>query len=197
GVAEPMPFRQAITKLSCYGLHSVYGFFSCYRQGYRRNDIPRRMAELLDTTILRMEGDAKALASEAEAVKGMGPDFVNRMAFGQEGRPTTQGPPPPQVIDVMSMKQQIQTLGHILEAVNYGLLHKLFTLNAEQQRRFKAGEQALHGHLVKLRAVELDAYRRWHSKFVSDIVIAVGHAVRALKLLTPQNPDLPQTIAKQ
>jgi hypothetical protein len=195
GTAEPMAFRQAITKLSCYGTHAVYGFFSCYRQGYRRNDIPRRMAELLDMTILRMEGDAKALASEADAVRGMGPDFVNRMAFGQEGRPTTQGPPPPQIIDVMSTKQQIQMLGHILETVNYGRLHKLFTLNAEQQRRLKAGEQALYEQLVKLRAYDLDAYRRWHSKFVNDIVIAVGHAVRALKLLTPQNPDESPVIA--
>ena len=27
-------------------------------------------------------------------------------------------------------------------------------------------------------------------KFMSDLVIALGHASRALKLLTPNNPDL-------
>ena len=194
GVDEPLAFRQAITKHSCYGLHAVYGFFACYRQGYKRGDIPQRIAALLDTTIHRLAGDAKALDREADAVKSMGPDYVARMAVSSEGRVVTQGAPPPNVIEAMRLRQQIQTHGHILEAINYGLLHKLFTLTPDQQRRVKLGEQAFYQHLVNLRALDLDAYRRWHSKFVSDIVIAVGHAVRALKLPTTANPDLPQTV---
>ena len=191
GTDETLEFRQAITKHSCFGLHAVYGFFACYRQGYRRNGMPERIKQLLDVTIQRLASDAKALDREAEAARGLGPDFVKRMAVSQEGGSVvTSGSPPAQIIEAMNLRAQIQMHGHILEAVNYGLLHKLFTLTPLQQQRVRAGEQALYGHLVKLRALELDAYRRWHSKFVSDLVISVGHAVRALKLLTPQNPDL-------
>ena len=142
GEDEPLAFRQAITKHSCYGLHAVYGFFACYRQGYKSGDIPQRIAALLDTTIHRLAGDAKALDREAEAVKGMGPDYVARMAVSSEGRVVTQGAPPPNVIEAMRLRQQIQVHGHVLEAINYGLLHKLFTLTPDQERRVKAGEQA-------------------------------------------------------
>lgn len=31
---------------------------------------------------------------------------------------------------------------------------------------------------------------RLGDKFISDIVIALGHAVRGMRLLTPDNPDL-------
>ncbi len=198
GTDETLEFRQAITKHSCYGLHAVYGFLACYRQGYRRGDLPQRIAALLDTTIHRLAGDAKALDREADAVKAMGPDYVNRMAVSSaEGRVITQGSPPPNIIQMMRLRQQIQVHGHAFEAINYGLLHKLFTLTPDQARRVKAGEQAFYQHLVELRAIDLDAYRRWHSKFVDDLVIALGHAVRALKLLTPQNPDLPLTVAQK
>ena len=40
-----------------------------------------------------------------------------------------------------------------------------------------------------MRAMDLDAYKRWYPKYVNNIVIAFGHATRALKLLTPDNPD--------
>jgi hypothetical protein len=68
-------------------------------------------------------------------------------------------------------------------------LHKLFTLTSDQQIRLRAGEQALYEYLVKMRAIDLDAFKRWHPKSVANVVIAVAHASRALKLLTPDNPD--------
>ncbi len=188
GEMESLEFRQAINKHSCFGLHTVYGFFACYQHGYRRNDMPARIRHLLDLTIYRMEGDAKALDREADAAKAMGPEAIKRMAVSQEGKVVTSGSPPPQILEAMRLRSQIKLQGHILEAINYGLLNKLFTLTPDQQQRVKAGEQALYESLVKLRALNLDEFRRWHPKFVSDVVIAVGHAVRALKLLTPNNP---------
>jgi hypothetical protein len=197
GEDESLAFRQAMNKHSCYGLHAVYGFFACYHHGYRRNNLPERIKQLLDLTIYRMKGDAQALEREAESARQLGPDFVRRMAVSQEGRVVTSGSPPPQIIEVMNLRSQIKLQGHALEAINYGLLNKLFTLTPEQQKRVRASEQALYESLVKLRAFDLDAYRRWHSKFVSDIVISVGHAVRALRLLTPTNPDLSEQLVKQ
>jgi hypothetical protein len=32
-------------------------------------------------------------------------------------------------------------------------------------------------------------YLAWHEKFVGETVIALAHAARGLKLLTPENPD--------
>lgn len=189
GELETLEFRQAINKHSCYGLHTIYGFFACYHHGYRRNDMPARIKSLLDLTIYRMEGDAKAIDREADAAKAMGPEAIKRMVVSQEGKVVTSGSPPPQILEAMRLRSQIKLQGHILEALNYGLLNKLFTLTPDQQTRVSAGEQALYESLVSLRALNLDEFRRWHPKFVSDLVIAVGHAVRALKLLTPQNPD--------
>lgn len=189
GEMETLEFRQAINKHSCFGLHAIYGFFASYHHGYRRNDMPTRIKSLLDLTIYRMEGDAKAIDREADAAKAMGPEAIKRMAVSQEGKVVTSGSPPPQILEAMRLRSQIKLQGHILEAINYGLLNKLFTLTPEQQQRVKAGEQALYESLVKLRALNLDEFRRWHPKFVSDLVIALGHAVRALKLLTPNNPD--------
>ncbi|MBI1762920.1 MAG: hypothetical protein HYR56_15930 [Acidobacteria bacterium] len=197
GELESLEFRQAINKHSCFGLHAVYGFFASCQHGYRRNDMPARVKSLLDLTIYRMEGDAKAIDREADAAKAMGPEAIKRMAVSQEGRVVTSGSPPPQILEAMRLRSQIKMQGHILEAINYGLLNKLFTLTPDQQQRVKAGEQALYESLVKLRALDLDEFRRWHSKFVSDLVIAIGHAVRALKLLTPNNPDLAGQIAQK
>jgi hypothetical protein len=137
-----------------------------------------------------MAGDAQAIDREAEAAKALGPDMVKRLAVSQEGKVITNGSPPAQILEAMRLRSQIKLQGHVLEAINYGLLNKLFTLTPEQQKRVRAGEQALYDSLVKMRALDLDAFRRWHSKFISDVVISVGNAVRALKLLTPQNPDL-------
>jgi len=68
-------------------------------------------------------------------------------------------------------------------------LHKLFTLTADQQKRMREGEQMLYENLVKMRALDLEPFKRWYSKSVNNVVIAVAHASRALKLLTPDNPD--------
>jgi len=189
GEDETIPFRQAITKHSCFGMHAVYGFFSAYNHGYRRNNMPERMKHLLDLTINRMAGDAQAIDREADSAKSLGPEMIRRMAVSQEGKVVTSGSPPPQILEAMRLRSQIKLQGHALEAINYVRLHKLFTLNPEQEKRVKAGEQALYDSMVKMRALDLDAFRRWHSKFVSDVVISVGHAVRAMKLLTPNNPD--------
>jgi hypothetical protein len=113
--------------------------------------------------------------------------------MSQEGRVVSKGSPPPQIVEVMRLRSQIKLLGHAFEAINYVRLHRLFTLTAEQKRRVEAGERRLYESLVKMRAMDLEAFRRWYSKFVSDIVIAVAHAARGMKLLTPENPD---TIAK-
>jgi hypothetical protein len=87
------------------------------------------------------------------------------------------------------LRIQIRMLGHALEAINYGQLNKLFTLTPDQQTRLRAGEQALYDYLVKMRAIDLDAFLRWYPKSVANVVIAIAHASRAMKLLTPGNPD--------
>jgi hypothetical protein len=189
GEDETIPFRQAITQHSCFGMHAVYGFFSAYKHGYRRANMQERVNHLLDLTINRMSGDAQAIDREADSAKSLGPEMIKRMAVSQEGKVVTSGSPPSQILEAMRLRSQIKLQGHALEAVNFGRLNKLFTLNPEQEKRVQAGEQALYDGLTKMRALDLDAFRRWHSKFVSDVVISVGHAVRALKLLTPNNPD--------
>jgi hypothetical protein len=192
GDMESLKFREDIAKYSCFGMHMAYGFFSCLNHGYRNNNLPARLNQLLDTVIYRLEGDRLANAREAEAVRDLGPEWLSRLAVGDEKNEKnvkTKGAPPPNTIEVMRDRKQIQLIGHALEAINYGLLHKLFTLTPNQKKRVLDGERALYEYLVKLRATDLGPFNNWYSKFVSDMVIAMAHASRALKLLTPDNPD--------
>jgi hypothetical protein len=189
GEAESFQFRKEMTTYSCYGMHMVYGFFSCLNHGYRNNNLQERLREALDTVIHRLEGDAKAIDRETEAAHRRGQDWIKRMGIGPDGKLMTRGSPPPKLIEVMSQRHLIRMLGHAIEAINYAQLHRLFALTPEQKKRLQAGEQLLYKNIVQMRATDLGPFAFWHDKFVSDIVIAVAHAVRAMKLLTSENPD--------
>ncbi len=189
GEVESLVFRQAIAKYSCAGMHNVYSYFSCLKQGYKENNLQLRLTRLMDNVLLRLKGDSAAIDFEANAAKA-DPTLINRLAVeGQGGRIASRGPAPANTLEVMRYRFQIRMLGHALEAINYALLHKLFTLTPVQKGRLAAGEQLLYEYLVKLRATDMQPHMFWHSKSVSDMVIAVAHASRAMKLLTPQNPD--------
>lgn len=190
GELESLDFRQAIKKYSCDGMHSAYSFYSCLKHGYTNNNLQERLGKLLDNVLLRLKEDSLAINREADAAKGMGPDFLSRLAVeGQGGKVMTKSAPPAGLLEVMRYRFHIRMLGHALEAVNYIQLHKLYKLTPQQKARLQAGEQMLYEYLVKLRATDLEPYMKWHNKFVSDTVIAVAHSARGLKLLTADNPD--------
>jgi hypothetical protein len=190
GEMESLEFRQEITQYSCFGMHMAYGYVACVKHGYRNDNLPARLTQLMDSVIYRLKGDALAIDREADAAKGAGPELVNRLAVeGQGGKLLTRGNAPPDTLEVMRWRSYVRMLGHAMEAINYGLLHKLFTLTPDQKRRVQEGEQVLYEYLVKVRAHDLSPFMRWYSKFVSDLVIAIAHASRAMKLLTPDNPD--------
>jgi len=99
----------------------------------------------------------------------------------------------------LKLRSFVQLLGHCFESINYVRLHKLFPITPSQERRISDGEQRLYEYLVRWRAMDIGALERTVDsmigrgqgvKFMSDLVIALGHASRALKLLTPNNPDL-------
>ena len=170
----PPNFREAIKKYSCFGLHSVYGFLSLVRHGYTNNGLPERVNRMLDLVTYRLKGDAEAINAEYAAAE--------RNSAGQKA--------PPEQVEAFRLRALVKHYGHAFEAINYAKLHKLTTFTADQQRRISEAEQAFYDSLVKLQALDWAMMKsQLKEKFVSDIVIAVGHAARALKLLTPQNPD--------
>ncbi|MBP6823160.1 MAG: hypothetical protein KA368_16545 [Acidobacteria bacterium] len=189
GELESLDFRQAIAKYSCAGMHNVYGYFSCLNHGYTGNNLQARLGKLLDNVLLRLKGDSQAIDREADAAKA-DPNVLSNLAVeGKGGKLASKGAAPANTLEVMRYRFQVRMLGHALEAINYAQLHKLFTLTPAQKGRLLAGEQLLYEYLVKLRATDLEPHMNWYSKSVSDLVIAVAHASRAMKLLTPQNPD--------
>ena len=96
-----------------------------------------------------------------------------------------------QLVEAFRVRAQVKLLGHAFESINYARLHNLVKFTPSQDRRIQAGEQVFYDNIVKLRALDWDLPRRMlGEKFASDIVIALGHAARALKLMTPQNPDI-------
>ncbi|HMV46852.1 MAG TPA: hypothetical protein PLD20_09590 [Blastocatellia bacterium] len=165
----PQPFRDAIKKYSCFGLHSVYGFLACVKQGYRNNGLPDRINRMLDLLTYRLKGDAEAINEEyAKAAAGA----------------------PPEQVEAFRLRALVKHYGHAFEAINFAKLHKLTVFSTEQERRIREGEQEFYRGLVKMQAMDWAMMKsKLGEKFVSDIVIATGHAARALKLLTPQNPD--------
>jgi hypothetical protein len=176
GVTAPANFREEIKKYSCFGLHSVYGFLSCWQHGYASHNVPQRLTQALDLVTYRLKSDA--LASDSEY------DEAESKAAGKG--PAT----PPQALEAFKQRARVKLLGHAFESLNYAKLHKLVTFTPAQEQRIQAGEQALYESIVKLRALDWGMLRRTlGDKFISDVVIALGHAARALKLLTPENPD--------
>ena len=165
----PPNFREAIKKYSCFGLHSVYGFLSLLRHGYANNGLPQRVNRALDLLTYRLKGDAEAINAEYAAAAG--------------GAPAEQ-------VEAFRVRALVKHYGHAFEAINYARLHKLASFSSGQQSRISEAEQAFYDSLVKLQSLDWAMMRtRLGEKFVSDIIIAVGHAARALKLPTPQNPD--------
>lgn len=165
----PKPFRDAIKKYSCFGFHSVYGYLSCVRNGYRNNGLPDRVNRMLDLVTYRLKGDSEAINAE--------------YATAGQNAPADQ-------VEAFRLRALIKHYGHAFEAINFAKLHKLASFNSEQENRIREGEGAFYDSLVKMQAVDWAMMKtKLGEKFVSDIVIAIGHAARALKLLTPQNPD--------
>ena len=96
-----------------------------------------------------------------------------------------------QLIDAFRTRAHVKLYGHAFEAINYVRLHKMVGFTPFELLRIGEGEQAFYESLVKLRGMDWGMLRRdLGEKFVSDIVIALGHASRALKLQTAQNPDV-------
>jgi hypothetical protein len=152
-------------------MHSAYGFLACVKNGYRNDDLPARVKQMMELLTYRLKGDAEAIDQEyAEAA--------------------AQGPAPASQVEAFKLRARVKLFGHTFEAINYAKLHKLATFTPAAARRIQAGEQAFYDSLVRMRAMDWRMMRQsLGEKFVSDIIIALGHAARAMKLLTPQNPD--------
>jgi hypothetical protein len=164
-------FRDEIKKYSCFGMHSAYGFLACLKHGYRSDNLPERVKQMMDLLTYRLKGDAEAINDEYASA-----------AEGQNA--------PQQLVEAFKLRAQIKLLGHAFEAINYAKLHHLAAFTPAQERRIQTGEQAFYASLVRMRAMDwVMMQKALGEKFVSDIVIALGHAARAMKLLTPQNPD--------
>ena len=167
--AAPQNFRDAIKKYSCFGLHSVYGFLSLVNHGYTNNGLADRVNRMMDLLTYRLKGDAEAINAD--------------YASAGQGVPAEQ-------VEAFRLRALVKHYGHAFESINYAKLHKLTTFTADQQSRISEGETAFYDSLVKMHGMDWGMMKsKLGEKFVSDIIIAVGHAVRALKLLTPQNPD--------
>jgi hypothetical protein len=177
GEDEPEAFRTAIKEYSCFGLHSVYGFLSCLKHGFASNDLSNRLIRLMDNVSYRMKGDAEALERE----------------YRSEG----QGAPPI-VVEGLLVRAVIKLYGHAQESISYVNLHRLLNFSPGEERRFADSEAQLEKSILRLRALDWGALRRNVNQmlgpgkgdvFISDIIIALGHAARGLKLRGANNPD--------
>jgi hypothetical protein len=177
GQAEPSSFREEVRNYSCFALHSLYSFLSALEHGYRAHNLPARVRRMMDVLTYRLKSDAEASRGEYQAA-GTGA--------------------PPLVVEALTLRALIKLYGHAFESINYAKLHQLATFNAGQERRIEAGEAAFHASLARMLALDWKVLSQnvdgimgpgGGEKTISDIIIALGHASRAMKLLTPDNPD--------
>lgn len=195
---EPIPeaaFRKTIKDYSCYGGHSIYSFVTCVKNGYTERRIKERVIEQLNLAVYRLAKESENIEHEyAEAGKGpISPNPQEEAMYQQQMQRT--GVTKAQVIDMLSLRGVIKLTGHLLEALNFAQLNKLYSPTPEQQKQIQIGEQKLFEAIVKIRALDWEALKSFNARQVADNVIALGHASRAMKLLTPENPDKnPKTI---
>ena len=176
GEISPLDFRTRIKEYSCFGLHSVYGFLACWQKGFTANNLPQRMTQVMDFVTYRLQADALASDVEYDEADAKAPT-------GQKA--------PPQVMQAFKLRARVKLLGHAFESINFIRKHQLMTFTPAQEKRIQVGEQALYESIVGLRALDWASLRRMPGeKFISDVVIALGHAARGMKLLTAQNPDV-------
>ncbi len=166
GESASKTFRDAIKKYSCFGIHTAYSFLVCMKNGYNNDNLPQRVKQMMDFVTYRLKGDAAAIDHE----------------YTQEARGA-----PAQLVDAFRTRALIKFYGHAFEAINYAKLHRIIGLAPGQQQRIQAGEQRFYDSIVKMRAMDWSMLRKsLGEKFISDVVVAMGHAARAMKLLTPE-----------
>jgi hypothetical protein len=172
GETAPKNFRDEIRKYSCFGLHSIYGFLACVKNSYTGHNLPDRVRRMMELLTYRLKGDAEAIDQEYAQAVAQGPAMS------------------PQLVEAFKLRARVKLFGHAFEAINYARLHKIVNFTPAEERRIQAGEQAFYESVIKMRVADWGMLRKsLGEKFVSDVVIALGHAARAMKLLTPQNPD--------
>jgi hypothetical protein len=181
--------HETIKTYSCYGGHSVYGFLACVKNGYTERGLVERMNETMKLSLYRLVKESENIEDEYNERKTMPlspnpqEDAMYMRQFQQNGITKEE------LIDMLKLRGHIKLIGHLLEAINFARLHNLLKPTPEQQKLIQAGEAKLFASIVGLRALNLEGLRSFNAKEFNDNVIALGHASRAMKLLTPDNPD--------
>ncbi|MBS1810912.1 MAG: hypothetical protein JST84_22300 [Acidobacteria bacterium] len=195
---EPIPedtFRKTIKDYSCYGGHSMYAYVACVKNGYTERRIKERVTEQLNLSVYRLVKEGENIEKEyAGAASGpISPNPQEEAMYQQQMQ--RAGVTKTQVIEMLSLRGVIKLTGHLLEAINFARLNNLYSPTPDQQKQIQHGEQKLFEAIVKMRALDWEALKNFNAKQVADNVIALGHASRAMKLMTPENPDKnPKTI---
>ncbi len=181
--------HEAIKLYSCYGGHALYGFLACVKNGYTERGMTQRMDEMMKLSLYRLVKETENIEEEYNARKS-GPLSPNPQENANYLKQFQQlGISQDELIEMLKLRGHVKLTGHLLEAINFARLHSVFKPTPEQQKLIQAGEQKLFASIVKLRALNLEGLRSFNAKEFNDNVIALGHASRAMKLLTPDNPD--------
>ena len=151
GEKEPPEFFNEIRKYSCYGLHSMYSFLSCLKNGYRENNLEQRVRQQFDILTYRLKA----------------------MPMHLHTRMTPRARAPPIAVEGLKLRSFVQLLGHCFESINFVRLHKLFPITPSQERRISDGEQRLYEYLVRWRAMDIGALER-----TVDSMIGRGQGVK-------------------
>ena len=182
-------FHKAASDYTCFGGHFIYSLVACVANGYTGRNLANRVNKLLDLNIYRTAHEwaniEKIYLSRID-----GPISPNPQEEAQiDAQLKRVGVEKKMVIQMLSHKSIVKLNGHVFESVNFARLKKTFEPNADQQKLIQKGEQKLFESITALRAMNLEGVKNFNAGQVNEVVIAVAHAVRGLKLLSAANPD--------
>jgi hypothetical protein len=195
GEEIPRAFLDEEEKFACFGGHTIYGFLSCLKNGYTDQNLKSRIQAVIKHTVYLAANNANILETKYRTL-GKGPISPDpkeeaMLAANMQKNGITKD----EVIEMLTQRALIKLEGHMFESINYAKLHKLYQPTAQDIKYIQAGEQRLYDAIVKFRSLKLEQLKNFEPKQMGDAMIAVAHGARAMKLLTPENPDTnPKTI---
>ncbi len=157
---KPLAVKSAIDSFTCGGTHLIYSLVVAVRNGYRVENIARRLRDQLGMLIYRMWAEID-LIDRFFAVAPGGSEGPNRWA---------------------SLDAKWKFLGHAFEVYHYALSSQLLRPTAAEAKVVERARQVLQHLSKEVEEVDLGAVRRHDEDLFRQFVGDTCHAYRGVHL---------------
>jgi len=155
-----------IADFTCGGTHLIYGLTACVGNGYRGQDIPRRLQEHLDLTVWRLDADGRLIDRFYDNVQ---PPPGNPRGWQE-------------VTAVYHHDAKLKFYGHAFEILSYARHHGLFTPTAAQARTIDRAGARLAAAVTGIKDVDLFGVRKINRRLFRLLIGDACHAYHGIRM---------------